>query len=133
MSVVTEETIMELAQARSTALIHKDRETLDRLLAPTFRYTNADGIVLTKAEYFEHYVDSPLLQWVAQTMDEIVVALYQDTAVLSCRVHDQARYGEQSFDDYYRSTFVWVSEHGEWHCVAGHTTVATKAQENTCS
>jgi ketosteroid isomerase-like protein len=118
----TEQEIIQLAHERSNALVHKDAVTLDRLLADTFRYTNASGIMVTKAEYFQHYVEPPDVVWTAQVLDETEVVLYPQMAVLTCRVHDQGRYGDQPFDAHYRSTFVWVHQQGRWQCVAGHTT-----------
>ena len=115
------EEIVRLAQARSTALVAKDFVTMDQLLANTFRYTNASGIVLSKAEYFEHYVESSYVRWFEQAMDEVAVTVYGQAAVLTCRVHDVGQYGEEPFDAFYRTTFLWVFLNGAWRCAAGHT------------
>jgi hypothetical protein len=36
-------------------------------------------------------------------------------------VHDVGQYGEQPFDAFYRSTFLWVLDNDAWRCTAGHT------------
>jgi hypothetical protein len=71
-----EEEIVRLAEARSSALVGKDLGAMDRLLADTFRYTNASGMVLTRAEYCEHYVESSSVRWAEQAMDEVEVTVY---------------------------------------------------------
>jgi hypothetical protein len=124
-----EREIVRLAHERSTALVQKDTATLDRLLATTFCYTNANGITLTKTDYFQQYVETSHIIWTAQTLDETQVSLYNHTAVLTCRIHDQGLFGDQPFDAYYRSTFVWIYQQGSWQCVAGHTTAITQPEE----
>jgi hypothetical protein len=120
------EEIVRLAEARSAALVGKDLAAMDRLLADTFRYTNASGIVLTKGEYFEHYVESSHVRWAEQAMDEVAVTVYGQAAVLTCRVRDVGQYGEQPFDVFYRSTFLWVRDNGAWRCAAGHTSATER-------
>jgi hypothetical protein len=117
-----EQDILRLALQRSYALVHKDRRTMERLLADAFRYINASGILLTKADYLREYVESLEIRWTSQDMDESVVELYGDTAVLTCRVHDRGQMGTEPFDAYYRSLFVWARQQGEWRCVIGQTT-----------
>jgi hypothetical protein len=123
-----EQAIVQLAQERSAALVHKDVHVLERLLADEFHYINASGMLLTKAEYLQHYVEPPLVIWASQDMDDIVVRLYGETAVLMCRVHDQGRFGTEPFDAYYRSIFVWVRQHTAWRCVIGQTTATARPQ-----
>jgi hypothetical protein len=113
--------IVRLAHERAAALVQKDQASMDRLLADTFRYTNASGVVLTKAAYFEHYVASSSVRWAEQALDEVEVAVYGQAAVLTCRVHDIGQYGDRPFDAFYRSTFLWMFDNDGWRCVAGHT------------
>jgi hypothetical protein len=120
--------ILQLFQERSTALVHKDIPTLERLLAEEFRYINASGIVLTKAEYLHHYVEAPDVKWLSQDTDELVVQVYGETAVITSRVHDQGHFGPEPFDAYYRSIFVWVRQHGLWCCVIGQTTATMQPE-----
>ena len=51
-----------------------------------------------------------------------------ETAVLTCRVHDQGRIGLEPFDAYYRSIFVWVRQHETWRCVIGQTTSTARPE-----
>jgi ketosteroid isomerase-like protein len=118
----SEQEIIELAHARSRALVEKDLDTLASLLAENFVYTNADGIVFAHRDYLMSYVDTQELVWSSQTLDQLRVLRYGDAAVLTCRVHDVASAGDSQFDAWFRSTFLYVRLDGGWKCAAGHTT-----------
>jgi hypothetical protein len=59
-------------------------------------------------------------------VDDSVVQIYGETAVLTCRVHDQGQIGTEQFDACYRSLFVWARQRREWRCVIGQTTATTR-------
>ena len=121
MSDNTTEAVLRLARERSHALVQKDAHTLDRILAPEFVYTNASGQVLDKAIYLALYVESPDVQWLSQELDAVHVHVCDSAAVLTCRVHDRARFGEQMLDARFQSTYLYVKTSAGWQCVAGHT------------
>ncbi len=113
--------LVRLARARSEALVRRDARALDRILADEFVYTNASGQVLDKADYLARYVDSPDVQWVAQDLEGVEVRLLGETAVVTFRVHDRARFGDQMLDAHFRSTLVFARTPGGWRCLAGHS------------
>jgi hypothetical protein len=113
--------LVRLAKARSDALVRKDAETLGRILADEFVYTNASGESFDKSNYLARYVQSPDMQWLAQDLDGVEVRLFGETAVLTCRVHDRAKFGTQTLDAYFQSTFVYLKTSAGWRCVAGHS------------
>ena len=115
------ETVVQLARERSLALVEKDARALDRILAPEFIYTNASGQVLDKATYLARYVESPEVQWLSQELDDVQVQVFGDAAIVRCRVHDRARYGEHLLDARFQSTYFYVKRSAGWQCVAGHT------------
>lgn len=117
-----EDAILRLARQRSLALVHKDSQAMEALLAEEFRYINASGMVLGRDDYIDNYVKSDEVRWSAQDLDECSVTIYGDTAVLTCRVRDCGRMGAESFEATYRSIFVWAERAGEWRCVVGQTT-----------
>lgn len=117
-----EQEIRQLFQARSVALVQKDALTLERLLADEFRYINASGVLLTKADYLHHYVTSSDVRWISQEADDVTVEVYGETAIVTCRVHDRVYFGAELFDATYRSLFVWVRQQESWFCVVGQTT-----------
>lgn len=124
-----EATIIGLARERSQALVSGDRQALRRLLADEFRYVNASGAVLDKQAYLLAYVGAAEIRWTAQDLDEPIVQVHGDAAILACRVHDRGWFGDEPFDGWYRSLFVWVLRQGEWRCAAGQTTAIAATDE----
>lgn len=119
---MTEQTIIDLVHARSAALVARDIPTLERLLHPDFVYVNAWGEVRDKASYLGRFAASdggP--RWERQDVSEVVVRLQGACAVVTCRVHDVAHWGDDTLDAVFRSTFVYIETADGWRCLHGHT------------
>jgi hypothetical protein len=114
--------LLQVAQARSDALVQKDSDTMNRILADEFVYINSRGEVLTKTEYIEDYVVSPDVRWTSQTLEAIHTQVYDSTAILRCRVHDVGTFSGQPFVGTFQSLFVYRRDTDTWRCVAGQTT-----------
>ena len=56
--------------------------------------------------------------------DEIEVELYGDTAMLSSRYHQTARFGERDVSRVYFVTDIWVRRDTRWQLVRRHATLA---------
>lgn len=120
MATSIENTIIELLHARSQAVVNRDLPTLEQLLGENFVYTNTHGVRRDKTAYLA-WLESPSIRWESQTLDEIIIHLYDCCAVATCRIHDKAWFGEQYLDHHFATTFVYVQNGGMWHCAAGHT------------
>lgn len=118
-----EEQLIELARTRSRALVNYDVDTMKALLADEFVYINASGEALPKADYLRAYMENERVRWELQELDSFEVQVYGSCAVLRFRVHDVGSFKDRPFDEYLRSTFIWVQENGTWRCVSGHTSV----------
>jgi hypothetical protein len=114
--------LLQVARARSEALVRKDADTMRRILADEFVYINSGGEVLTKTGYIEDYVISPDAQWTSQTMEDVHIQIYDTVGVLRCRVHDVAEFAGDPFVASFRSLFVYRRNGDEWQCVVGQTT-----------
>ncbi len=117
--------VLEAARLRSDALVRGDIPFMRALLADDFIYTNASGAVFDKESYLSFYMESGTMRWTAQLLEETRVRLHADTAVLSCRVRDQATYEGHAFEGTFRSTQVWIRVNGAWRCAAIHTSEIT--------
>ena len=113
--------VLDAAQRRSVALINKDVEKLLELLDPNFIYVNANCQVLTREQYLDLYVRSKEVEWISQEIDDPRVIERSNTAVLTCLVHDVARFGDVDLDETFRSTFTWVKPEHDWRCLGGQT------------
>ena len=122
------QTVAQFARARSDALVRGDVRILELILSDDFSYINASGHAFDKQAYLQFFVVSGNMKWLAQELDEIAVRLYGDTAVLACRVHDQALFQGTPYDAYLRSTQIYVKQRNGWRCVAIQTTEITASQ-----
>src|SRR5262245_32362607 len=113
--------VLDAARRRSVALINKDVEALLTLLHPSFVYVNASGQVLNREQYLDQYVRPAEVRWISQEIGEPVLAEGGAAAVLTCLVHDVARYFDHELDETFRSTLTWVKTANGWQCLAGHT------------
>ena len=56
--------------------------------------------------------------------DEIEVELYGDTAMLSSRYHQTARFGDHDVSRVYFVTDIWVRRDARWQLARRHATLA---------
>ncbi len=113
--------VLDAARRRAEALINKDIDTLLTLLHPSFMYVNASGQVLDRHQYLGLYVRPEQVRWTSQVMTEPRLAGGGATVVMTCLVHDVARFGDQVLDETFRTTLTWVDGGTDWQCLAGHT------------
>lgn len=118
--------LISLVRARSIALVQGDANFFKRLLADDFSYTNANGVMLDKAAYLEFYIESKVIQWQAQDIDDLWIRRYGDVVVLTCRIYDRTLFEGNAQEAYFRSTQIFVKQAEVWRYVAGQTT-ATEA------
>jgi len=121
--------VVAAARRRSIALVNKDVETLVTLLHPSFIYVNASGQVLDREQYLDQYVRPDEVRWISQEISRPVLAEGGTTAVLTCLVHDVARYSDQQLDRTFRSTLTWVNGEDGWQCLGGHTSHLASGDE----
>ena len=116
-----ESELSETVLARSDALVKGDTPRLIAMLADEFTYTNADGMLLSRPEYIENYVESSALKWLAQEITDLRVNVFGETGVATFQVQDRAEYEGQPFEGNFRSLFVYVRRGERWQCVAAQT------------
>ncbi len=116
------EELRQLLHRRSEALVCGDLSFFEETLADHFIYTNASGNVYDKNGYIDFYIKSKQIQWKSQILDEITIQWYNDVAVVTCQIFDQATYQGEPFESYFRSTQVFVLISGKWQYSAGQTT-----------
>lgn len=113
--------IEALALERSRALVQRDVAAMERILADEFVYVNSHGEARDKAAYIKGSLQNEMITWREQTLSEIEVFVMGDYVVLTCLVHDLARWGDETLDAYFRSVFLYGLRDGEWRCLGGNT------------
>jgi ketosteroid isomerase-like protein len=114
-----ERVIAKLERNWAAAIVNKDTEALERLLAPEFNGTTPTGITYTREMAI---ADLKSGVYVVDEMyfDEIAVNVYGNTAVAFIRQQEKSKYGTENFSGVYYYTDVWVKRNGRWQVVASH-------------
>lgn len=86
---------------------------------PELRWTTYTGAVLDRDAYVAGNTEGSLV-WHAQRVEEPLVTVVGDTAVLTAVVVDEVERDGTRETFRLRLTQTWVREHGVWRCLAGH-------------
>lgn len=107
------------AVSRAEALAAGDEESLRLLMHPDLQWTTFKGDVLG----YEEYIDGNIrggLEWHAQHLADVRIAVVGDAAVLTAIVTDEVRRDQRDQTFTLRMTQTWVRTSGGWRCLAGH-------------
>ena len=110
-----------------TALLQRDIPALEKIWADDYVFVNASGDVLTKAQRLANVKSGATTLDSIKEEEDIIVRVYQNSAVATSRVTIKGQYGGQSTSGQYRSTHVWVKGSTGWQLVSNQlTTLAPK-------
>jgi len=125
-AVKAEQQVAQLERDWSAAFLRHDIATIDRILADDYVGTDGRGIVTNKAQELEEAraprpgEPSPPFVILEETVTDLKVRIYGDTAVANGRVIEKIRTKEGEAEIQYRRTTVWVNLRGRWQCVSFH-------------
>ncbi len=114
------ERLRAIQQELASAWITRDRETIDRLLAPDWVVTHVAGQRITRAEAFRDMLESDATRLAVSDVDELEIRVYGDAAVVTGRTHASGTQSEVPFDIRLRFTDVFVRRGDQWQAVASH-------------
>ena len=97
-----ERELMDLDERTHQAFLRSDGESLDRILTEPFIFTDADGTVVTKAEYIADNTRGVTFDSIAT--DDLQLRLFGDAAVTLGRVSMKGTAGNVRFDTTYGFT-----------------------------
>lgn len=113
--------IARLSQAFSDASASGDAKTLDKLLDADVVFMGEDGTLSSKHDIVAGASPPPAGTHNTLVQSDFHVALHGDVAVTSFIDNATfARYGQIAHDSF-RSTEVWLREHGSWKMVSSQT------------
>ena len=118
-----ERAVRAVIGALSEAEMRRDVATLDRLYAPDYFHTNADGSVMTKEQVLASYRAPEQAAFGSNEHAEERVRLHGDAAVVSGTVTLKGRMNDQPFVRTWRVTYVLSRHFGRWRMVASHASV----------
>jgi ketosteroid isomerase-like protein len=115
-AIQAEQKLRRMSEEWVDALIHRDTQTLDRLMDELCIFTDA----LTgddKAQFIAD-IDSGELQITSLTRDNIEVRVYGSTGVLTALDTADWHYKGRHIRGHYRSTHVYAERGGVWQIVS---------------
>jgi ketosteroid isomerase-like protein len=98
------------------AIVAKDADTINRILADDFIGTTNDQ-TYSKADAIED-VKSGIHE--SLDMSDINVRVFDNAAVVTLTQNEKSRHDKEDFSGRYLFTNVWVKRNGEWRAVASH-------------
>ena len=117
-----ESKIRALESAWNLAEEEKNISALDQMLAATFVYTEFDGSFSDKAQFLKMVKTSaPTSDQI--TNQEVAVALYGNTAVVTGIFKEKGIENGKPFTRRGRFTDTWLNQNGVWLCIASQATL----------
>ncbi len=114
-----EQEVARLADAWATAELQSDAAFVEKLLADDFVGIGPLGFLLTKQEWLAR-IQSGDLKYDTLTLDEAQVRMYNEAAILICRLVQGATYRGDPVDAQLRTTLVFVRQAGQWQLAGLH-------------
>jgi len=114
-----EQEVRRLADAWIAAELHGDTTFLEQTLAEDFIGIGPLGFLLTKQEWIA-WLQSGDLKHDALTLDEVMVRVYNDAAIVICRLVQDATYRGTPILTQLRTTLVFVRHKGQWQLAGLH-------------
>jgi ketosteroid isomerase-like protein len=111
--------LIALASAWNQAQMHKDVSAVEQLLAPTFIYTDYDGLVLDRKKFLDDLNDQAYRATLIIN-DDAQVFPHHNAAVVVGAYHTKGTYKGKAFEHRGRFTDTWMYLDRRWMCVASH-------------
>jgi hypothetical protein len=112
-----EKEITRMLEEIVDAAKRRDATVFNRLLADDFSETNADGLIITKAQVLAVIPD---LKIDSYDFDEVNTRVLGTTAITTLRQKSKGSYKGQEMSGEYRETIVWVKRDKGWQMAAAH-------------
>jgi hypothetical protein len=113
-----ERNLRDVEQGVARAWLRRDRAFLERVLAPEWTVTQADGTILTRSAVLGEFFDAVTFD--ANVIDDVVVTLFGDSAVVRGRTSVRATFRGVPISARIRFTDVFVKRTAQWQVVASH-------------
>ena len=118
----SEQEVRQMIEKYRTTLLKRDASALEKIWADDYVFVTASGDVLTKAQRLENIKSGATTLDSIKEEEEIIVRVYQNSAVATSRVAIKGKYSGQPVSGQYRSTHVWVKGPTGWQLVANQLT-----------
>jgi ketosteroid isomerase-like protein len=110
-----------LEDAWVNAIVHKDVDVLNRVMADDFNGVSPNGQRYTKAEAIAD-VQSGFYKVDNMELQNVDVRVFGDTALVTFYQNEKSRFENEDTSGRYAFTDVWVKRDGVWEVVSSHGT-----------
>jgi len=117
----TEEFVRFMEDAWVNAIVHKDINVLNHVIADDFGGLSPNGFAYTKQEAISD-VQSGSYVVESMVLDNVKVRVYGDTALVTFYQNEKSKFGDEDRSGRYAFTDVWVKRDGVWQAVASQGT-----------
>ena len=114
-----EQELLKLEHDWWKAYKQRDTQTLDRLVAEDFIFTDDEGQVYDKPKFIALALQQVVT---AYTLGDMRIRVYGDTAVVTCPSSWRYNIGGKDVSWEFRSTDVFAKQSGRWQAVAAQDT-----------
>ena len=115
--------LAELQQKLAKAWLSGDRATVERIIAPDWKYTTPDGRMSDRAAVFADVFETRRHKIHRVDIDEVTARVFGDAAVVTGRTHGAGEFEGSAYDVVIRFTDTFVRRDGRWQAVASHASV----------
>ena len=113
-------------RALARAWVERDRAFIERVLAPEWSVTQADGTVRSRAAILHDAFVVARVSIESMIVDEVTVTLLGDTAIVRGRTQATGVVGGQRGSAQLRFTDTFIKRSGQWQAVASHATTLAR-------
>jgi len=106
---------IKLEDQWTTALVRRDTRTFDRLLAPSFVYTE-NASVMNRDDVIKSVTGSDRVEWARN--EGMRLHDFGDVQVITGVLHLRGKGKQGSFDRRYQFTDTWQRRNGRWQIIA---------------
>jgi ketosteroid isomerase-like protein len=117
--------LAQTQQVLARAWVAGDRATLERIIAADWRSIGPDGRASDRASVFADVFDKRVHRIRRVEIDDVVVRVFGDAAVVTGRTHGVGDFAGVPYDVVIRFTDTFVRRTGQWTAVASHSSLET--------
>lgn len=126
--MTVEQSLMKMEEEMAADLLAGKTASFEKYLAPNATLVDPGGMLMNRAETLALFKSGDL-KFESSKIDDMKVALYGNTAVVTYRTTDKGKFKDQDISGQVRWTDTWTKIGGKWLLVAGQGTMIMPMQK----
>jgi hypothetical protein len=118
--------LLTIQQQLAHAWVERDREFIERVLAPEWSVTQADGTIRSRAAVLHDAFVARTVSIESMVVDDVTVTLFGNTAIVRGRTEATGVVGDQRGSARLRFTDTFIKRNGQWQAIASHATTLVR-------